>query len=394
LSILAFAYACEPDRGSEPGAGWDWVRVLARLDETVVITRANNAPSIESSLGEIPERNHLSFEYIDLPRWARFWKKGKRGARVYYLVWQFAALAKARRLRSRRDIDLVWHLTVANVWMGSTAPLAGGRLVLGPVGGGVSPPLRLLPTLGIRGTAFELARAVAKSTGRYLNPLARISWRRAELILAQNPETKGWIPRRHRHKAVVFQNALISPSARLHRRSDGQPTLLFAGRILPWKGLYLALKSLKLLPGWRFIICGTGPDQPRLRRLARRWHLHDRVEFRGWVPQSELARIMREDADVFIFPSLHDDSPLAVAEARAIGLPVVCLDRGGPALLASHVVPVRSPVRTARALATEVLRARGSQPAQFVTRDEQLAHLRELLTERGLLSAPTAASGM
>jgi hypothetical protein len=39
LRILAFTSAGEPGHGSEPGAGWAWSRMLARLGETWVITR-------------------------------------------------------------------------------------------------------------------------------------------------------------------------------------------------------------------------------------------------------------------------------------------------------------------------------------------------------------------
>ena len=35
-------------------------------------------------------------------------------------------------------------------------------------------------------------------------------------------------------------------------------------------------------------------------------------------------------ADAFLFPSLHDSASFAVAEAVSLGVPVVCLDRGGP----------------------------------------------------------------
>jgi glycosyltransferase involved in cell wall biosynthesis len=395
LSILAFAYACEPDRGSEPGAGWDWARMLAALDDTCVITRANNAEAIAQGLSEAADPNRLAFVYVDLPNWARFWKRGKRGTRAYYLLWQIAALVTARRLRKERDFVVVWHLTLANLWMGSLAPLAGGRFVLGPVGGGVSPPLSLLPTLGTRGIAYESVRAVARTVARYLNPLARLSWRRAELVLAQNPETRDWIPRRYRHKTVVFPHALVTRTSTPRRpRDGGRPTLLFAGRLLPWKGGFLALRALKLLPEWQLVICGTGPDEPRLRRLAKRWGLLHRTEFRGWVPRSELARAMREEADVFLFPSLHDDSPLVVAEATAAGLPVVCLDRGGPPLLGGHPVAIRSPRETAEALATAVLEARPRGPGKVADRSEQLTRLREMLVHRGLLggsvSTPSA----
>jgi glycosyltransferase involved in cell wall biosynthesis len=36
---------------------------------------------------------------------------------------------------------------------------------------------------------------------------------------------------------------------------------------------------------------------------------------------------------VFLFPSLHDSSGNVVLEALSSGLPVVCLDAGGPAVL-------------------------------------------------------------
>jgi glycosyltransferase involved in cell wall biosynthesis len=39
------------------------------------------------------------------------------------------------------------------------------------------------------------------------------------------------------------------------------------------------------------------------------------------------------EADVLLFPCLHEEAGAVVVEARAAGLPVVCLDRGGPRLL-------------------------------------------------------------
>ena len=37
-------------------------------------------------------------------------------------------------------------------------------------------------------------------------------------------------------------------------------------------------------------------------------------------------------SSLFLYPSLHDSGSFTVLEAMAAGLPVVCLDRGGPAL--------------------------------------------------------------
>jgi glycosyltransferase involved in cell wall biosynthesis len=336
MRILAFAYACEPGRGSEPGAGWAWSRMLARLGETWVITRREYQVAIEHALQSVAERDNLTFVYVDLPERFRSWQRGLRGLRVYYLLWQIAALREARRLQRSMRFDIVWHLTWANAWLGSLAALAGRPFIYGPVGGCVDPPWRLLPQLGLSGAAYEIARATARGTARYLNPVARLAWNQADLILVQNVETRDWFPRAHRGKARLFPNSVFSEEfieADAPPVPTGSPSAVYAGRLLPWKGVFLALNTLRLLPDWRLIVCGTGPDEPRLRRLAKRLGLLDRTEFRGWVRRSELARVMRE-ADVFLFPSLHDDSPLAIAEARAVGLPVVCLARGGPRVLA------------------------------------------------------------
>ena len=193
-NILVFAYACEPGKGSEPGAGWAMARVAARIGPTWVITRANNREAIEASIPAVPERDRLTFLYVDLPERLMRWKKGKRGIHLYYLLWQFAALRVARSLLRRQRFGFVWHVTLANIWLGSAAPLTNLPFVYGPVGGGVTTPWRLLPSLGVAGAAFEVARTVVRAASRFLNPLCGLAMRRAAVILVQNEETLQWIP--------------------------------------------------------------------------------------------------------------------------------------------------------------------------------------------------------
>jgi glycosyltransferase involved in cell wall biosynthesis len=336
VRLLAFAYACEPTEGSEPGAGWMWVRMLARSGDTWVITRSNNRERIESAIDEIPERARLHFVYVDLPAWARFWKRGSRGLRPYYLLWQFAALRVGRRLHRTKGFDLVWHLTLANAWLGSSAALVGPRFVFGPVGGGVAPPWSLVWATGARSMISEVMRGAGRGVGRYLNPLARLAWGRADVILVQNPETVGWLPRRHRAKARVFPNVVFSePSDGGGSLGDRPRTALFAGRLLAWKGADLAIDAVGKTSDWRLVIYGDGPDERRLRRIVLEAHLVDRVEFRGRVPRSEVLRSMRTEAAIFLFPSLHDEAGWVLAEALAARLPAVCLDNGGPPLLSN-----------------------------------------------------------
>ena len=380
MRLLAFAYACEPKAGSEPGAGWAFARMLARVGETWVVTRANNQGPIEAALDQVPERAQLRFVYVDLPPRLMGWKRGQRGLRLYYLLWQALALRRARALHRQVGFDVVWHLTLANAWLGSLAPLVGPTFVYGPVGGGVTMPWRLAPTLGMRGVAYEALRSAARGAGRYANPVARLAWRRASLILTQNAATRDWLPRAHRSKAVVFPNIVLdrAPSPP-PPRSPSPVTALFAGRLLPWKGVSLALDAVAQVPDARLVVCGRGPDLHRLRARAAAIGIAERVSFRGQVPRDELLDLMGT-CDVFLFPSLHDEGGWAVAEARAGGLPVICLDRGGPPLLGGRAVPLgrRAEVVAGLAAALRPLgddRFAAAPDLSFETRAEDLAAL-------------------
>jgi glycosyltransferase involved in cell wall biosynthesis len=386
-----FAYACEPQAGSEDGAGWIWSLMLARLAETWVVTRENNKPAIDRALTAIPETQRPNFVYVDLPEWARFWKRGNRGARPYYVLWQGVAVRAARSLDRRLSFDLVWHLTMSTVWLGSLGPFLGKRFGWGPVGGGVTTPWMLAPALGPRGCVFEASRNIAQSAGRYVNPMARYAWRRATLILTQNPDTREWFPPRHHEKTVVFPHIVLdggSPGTATTRTCAGdgsQLTLLYAGRLLPWKGVALSLRVLVNRPGWRLVVAGTGPDEDRLRRIAERLGVSGQVEFMGWVDRHNLMELMRTEADVFLFPSLHDEGGWVVVEALASGLPVVCLNRGGPPVLGGRGVPVGSMDETVAGLDEAIKSvATKSSTHPIPTIDNSVISLAGLLRRAGM----------
>ena len=399
LRILAFAPACHPLRGSERGVGWLWSRLLGGLGETWVLTREANREAIEAALDGIPERENLRFVYVEVPGWPRSWEPGKGGGSIHYLLWQAAALREARRLHSQVGFDLVWHVTFANAWLGSLAALAGPPFVYGPVGGGVANPWQLQAGHGPRGTLYEVARAGARMAGRHLNPLARLAWSRARVILVQNAETLSWLPRRHRSRARVCPNPVLDESfpiaagPRLEPASgDGRaPTALYAGRLVAWKGMFLALRALARSPGWRLVVCGKGPQRRRLETLASRLGVSDRVEFHGFIPRVDLLRMMREEVDVLLFPSLHEEAGWVVVEAAACGLPTVCIDRGGPAVMTGDGVPATTIEGTAEALARAMAEARSKgrtdpAAARRWTLEARREELGRILSEAGLIS--------
>jgi glycosyltransferase involved in cell wall biosynthesis len=149
----------------------------------------------------------------------------------------------------------------------------------------------------------------------------------------------------------------------------------------------LAIRALLHLPGWRLLVCGEGRDRAWLERLAARLGLSDRVRFVGRVPRDRVLELMRDETDVLLFPSYHDEGGWVVSEAIACGVPVVCLDRGGPAALGGHAVQPSGSGTTACQLADMAQRVAGHQERGPVPDfDRQLARIRGILTDHGLIA--------
>jgi glycosyltransferase involved in cell wall biosynthesis len=393
--VLLIAYSFQPNVGSEQGAGWVWARMLAEMADVTVLTSRgpNDSEAISVAGRTVPGADRLRIVEVPVQH-----VRGRDlkslpfpgSAVVRYMAWQIPARRAALRLVKTEHFDVVWHVTWSTGWLGSVGATLGLPFVFGPIAGGVGPPWRLVPSLGVAGIAREALRSAVRRVGRLVNPLAWTSFSRACLILTQNADTIAWLPAAARPRAVLFPHIVLEdpPGQRPERQPDAPPTALFAGRVQLWKGPHLAIEAIARLDSWRLLVCGEGPATEGLRRLAARLGIAHRVEFLGSVSRGRLHEIMLQ-ADVMLFPSLHDEGGWVVSEALASGLPVVCLDRGGPAGLGG--TPVRSGTEreTVERLAQAVRESRGrvveAEPRDFATRT---AALRALLEERGILAQP------
>jgi glycosyltransferase involved in cell wall biosynthesis len=348
MKILLSAYACAPGAGSEPGMGWHWAVEIARLGHEVhVLTRANNVAEIErgiARIGGLP----LTVHGYDLPRWARWWKKGPRGMRFYYVLWQWGAWRRARALHRAFAFDLVHHITFAVYRHPSFMGRLGIPFVFGPLGGGEYAPPALLRGLPRRGRIVERLRSVANRLAT-ADPLLLSTLRRASVILFKTPETLEQIPSRFHGKCIRVQDVAAEEGSLAATPSgSAAPRFLFAGRLLYWKGIHLALRALATvrakIPDARLALVGNGRDRAWLERLVRKLGIESAVDWRGFIPRENLLRLYANQT-AFVFPSLHDSGGTVVMEAMAQGLPVICLDLGGPGAILPADCGVKIPAR-------------------------------------------------
>ena len=139
----------------------------------------------------------------------------------------------------------------------------------------------------------------------------------------------------------------------------------FAGRLLYWKGAHIAIQALaellRVSPDARLTVVGKGPEEGRLRAAAVALGIASNIRFVPWLPQEKLFEEYQTH-DLFVYPSLHNSSGNAVLEALSFGLPVICLDLGGPAQIVTPGAGVivstagRDTGQAAAAIAAEILR--------------------------------------
>jgi glycosyltransferase involved in cell wall biosynthesis len=364
LRVLLSAYACEPERGSEPGVGWNAAVEIAKHHDVLVITRANNQPVIETWLGENPVPG-LRFVYFDLPNWAMWWKRGPRGMRVYYYLWQIGIYFVARRLLRDTRVDVIQHVTFVRYWTPSFLSLLSRPFVWGPVGGADSTPGAFRPDLSRPGRFHELARSVAQAVAEF-DPFLRLTARRSVIALATTKATASRLAGLGaddiRILAAIGLGAQTRDAISRARRLDSSHKslrLISVGQLHDFKGFQYAVRALaqEAAPDAEYWIVGDGPARNRLEVEAATLGITERVRFLGQLPRSEVLSTLSQ-SDVLIHPSLHESGGLVCLEAMAAGVPVVCLNLGGPATIVTAETGIKinaeSPQQVVRDLAAAI----------------------------------------
>lgn len=174
--------------------------------------------------------------------------------------------------------------------------------------------------------------------------LQRLILGRAKVIFSTSPNYAESSPVLKKYLSKVSIASSFVDPARFHpdvecekirskHVKDGEKLVLFVGRLIPYKGLFVLLKAFKGLVedvDARLIIAGTGVLEEDLRAKILELGLYDKVVFAGKVSDEELPSYYRA-ADLFVLPSINraEAFGLVLAEAMSCATPVVTTDFSG-----------------------------------------------------------------
>ena len=388
MKVLLSAYACEPDKGSEPGVGWQWALEIARLGHEVwVLTRANNRANIEKALLNSPPIDNLKFLYYDLPSWslAQRWKKGERRIHLYYLLWQWGAYLLAKKVHKVEQFDKVHHITFVTIRQPSFMGNLGIPFTFGPVSGGERAPWRLRTGYSIFNWMWEGLKDFSNLLIK-VDPLMRRTFKQAERIYVTSHWNLSIVPREYRQKTSVLLpigfNADELQGLTAKRTSNPETNdnfrILYVGNLLYMKGMHLGIAAfaqlLKKIPFARLTLVGSGPEEQQWKSLAERLGVNDNIE---WIPRQDRQKLSEiySAHDIFLYPTVQDPGGIVMLEALAHGLPVVCLDQQKTGIMVDETCGVSVEINHLNK--RQVIRAMSNSLAQLAQDPKRLRQLSE-----------------
>lgn len=350
MKILISAYACEPNRGSEPGVGWHTVWELAKYHQIWVLTRPDDGrPQIEQYLAENPNPN-LHFIYFTLPVLGSFWQWGSIAFVLHYYLWQIQAYFVAAGLHKTINFDICHHVTFVRYSTPSFISLLPIPFIWGPVGGGETAPKSFWQDFSFKAKLYERFRHWSHLLGE-LDPFTSMTARHSAIVRATTKDTAQRVSHLGAKKveilpAVSLSGEEIARLSELKSSAVKGEKLIFlsAGRLIHWKGFHLGLRAFAgaNLDHAVYWILGEGKEESNLKALAQELGVSERVKFWGELPRGEALNLLIQ-ADVLVHPSLHDSGGYICLEAMAAGLPVICLDLGGPGVLVTSETGIKVP---------------------------------------------------
>ncbi|MEL6486840.1 MAG: glycosyltransferase [Pseudomonadota bacterium] len=253
---------------------------------------------------------------------------------------------KIRRLIKQlhqQDPDTYFQYMVPVSPIQLRAPVAGAKCILGPVTGNIFYPeaMRSIEPSGLRRMRFMR---------RVFDVIARLFADKAQFTMILNSGGE----RTHqsliaggahadRIRAVFDSGVSDQIISRPPAVMQGENHKFFcSGRFDHHKSLDLAIRAVAVAdPRVTLDIYGKGEMEADWRKLVEGLGLGHRVQFKGWLPSHDDLVEKMFDYRGFVFPSLAEANGIVVQEALSVGVPVICMNHGGPSMLTTSDTAVQ-----------------------------------------------------
>lgn len=172
----------------------------------------------------------------------------------------------------------------------------------------------------------SLKASLLACVSQYVHKLTNIYGRNVDVYISPGKFLqKKMIEHGVKNKIVVIPNFINLNDCRPDMENSGY--CIFAGRLIPIKGVMTLIEAAKLNRQARILIAGDGELADEIRKEVVEHHL-DNVTILGFVKPKKLMELMSL-ANFTVFPSeWYENYPMSIIESFACGKPVIASDIG------------------------------------------------------------------
>ena len=286
----------------------------------------------ELAVKEITDRiNDLDFDLITL-RFDRKWAKKEKIGNVNIhrigggkLFFPFFAFCKARQLHKKNGYDSVWSI------MANRAGFAALFFKLW------HPKVKYLLTLQ-EGDTLDYPEKRMGLAKIFIGGLFRKIFTKADYIQAISNYLADWAKNMGAKSVEVVPNGISvekSIRSKVHKvESQNNKIIITTSRLVYKNGIDTLIKAMAELrvqhrmSNIKLQILGSGPEEKKLKDLAKDLKVDDVVQFLGHIEPEHVYDYLA-GADIFVRPSRSEGLGSSFLEAMGAGLPVIGAPVGG-----------------------------------------------------------------
>jgi len=367
MKILLVANECNPEWASVPGVVYRIYKELNEVEDVHLVTHGRNRQALlklhpNAKITFIDEPNYISNYYKLVAPMASFagiiWPLYHTLTYPVYAHFNHSVYKQFHKQVEEEQFDIVHALSpilprfpYKIVKACKTTPF-----ILGPVNGGIPYPKEFQ---AVAQKEFGFLHWL-KKLGQFL-PGMNQTYQSAARILAGSEFTKKYVGDAYKLSDSILElfpengveaDFFISDE-QLNARamsllSGGRIKLLFVGRLVPYKGCDMLIRSIALLPkdqqsAISVTVVGDGPEKQQLEALAKAIIPDIPTMFTGWVPFEETKKHYKEH-HLFCFPSIREFGGAVALEAMAAGLPCIIPNYGGLAEYVTEKEGIKVPI--------------------------------------------------
>lgn len=354
LKVLLCCYACDPNLGSEPGMGWNFVTNIAKFhDVHAIVEEEKFKANLTQYATAHPEAvRNITFHFIPKDRHRILRRIWPPSYYWFYRKWNKRAYKLAVELDKQEHFDIVHQITLAGYREPGFLWKLGKPFIWGPIGGFSQTSWSLLKGTDLHNIVYFGLRNIINYCQKRWGYAGRKVAPNAHTILISDKQGINDVlyywNQPSEHMLEVGTYPCSAPDTIINRHAEDTFRICWVGHLIPLKSLEILLHAIALCRTKKLHleVLGKGPCLQKWQTLAAKLRIETKVTFHGYTEHSKTLNTMQK-SHVFCHTSIKEGGTgTVILEALQCGLPIIALDHCGQAAVIDESCGFKIPIRS------------------------------------------------